>query len=104
MESGTDLTPESPITLRWDSPSGLIFRRDVAVDEDYMFSITQSIENPTDTAHRAAPYGIIARHGLPELTGFFILHEAVVAMTDGTLIEEDDTVTEMDVSLPWAWR
>ena len=99
LESGSDLTPESPITLRWDSPSGLIFRRDVAVDEDYMFSITQSIENPTDTAHRAAPYGIIARHGLPELTGFFILHEGVVAMTDGTLIEEDyDTVTEMDVS------
>ena len=98
VESGETLTPESPIRLRWNSPSGLIFRRDISVDEDYLFDITQSVENPTDTAHRAAPYGIIARHGLPDLTNFFILHEGVVGMQDGELIEQDyDSIAEMDI-------
>ena len=87
LEGGQTLTPESPITLRWDSPSGLIFRRQIAVDADYMFTVTQSVENPTDTARRAAPYGIVARHGLPDVKHFFVLHEGVVAMADGTLNE-----------------
>ncbi|MEM9247245.1 MAG: membrane protein insertase YidC [Pseudomonadota bacterium] len=99
VEEGTTLTPETPITLRWDSQSGLIFRRKVEVDEDYLFTITQSVQNPTETAHRAAPYGIIARHGLPnDLANFFILHEGVVGMADGTLIEQGyDDVAEEDI-------
>ncbi len=89
VEAGETLTPETPVTLRWDSPSGLIFRRVVSIDADYMFTIDQSVENPTDTVRRAAPYGIIARHGLPDLTRFFILHEGVVAMANGRLMERE---------------
>ncbi|WP_116134303.1 membrane protein insertase YidC [Tropicimonas sp. IMCC34043] len=87
VEAGDVLTPQSPLTLRWDSPSGLIFRRNVAVDDNYMFTVTQSVENPTDTTRRAAPYGIVARHGLPDVQHFFVLHEGVVAMADGSLSE-----------------
>ena len=88
LEAGETLTPETPVTLRWDSPSGLIFRRTISVDEDYLFDVTQSVENPTDTARRAAPYGILARHGLPDdLANFFILHEGVVGWANDTLIE-----------------
>jgi len=89
VESGESLTPETPVTLRWNSPAGLIFRRSLSVDEDYKFFIEQTVENVGDIAHRAAPYGIIARHGLPELTNFFILHEGVVALSDGALVEEN---------------
>ncbi|WP_116087019.1 membrane protein insertase YidC [Tropicimonas sp. IMCC34011] len=98
LEDGDTLTPESPVTLRWDSPSGLIFRRQIAVDADYMFTVTQSVENPTETDVRAAPYGFVARHGLPDLANFFILHEGVVAMANGELIEEDyDSLADLDV-------
>ncbi|MFV0359709.1 membrane protein insertase YidC [Tropicimonas sp.] len=89
LEGGEKLTPESAVTLRWDSPSGLIFRREISVDDKYMFTVIQSVQNPTGTAQRAAPYGIIARHGLPNLANFFILHEGVVAMADGKLTEQD---------------
>ncbi|WP_424968056.1 membrane protein insertase YidC [Dinoroseobacter sp. S375] len=89
VESGETLSVNSPVTLRWDSPSGLIFRRVIAIDEDFMFSITQSVENPTETSQRMQPYGIIARHGEPETVNFFVLHEGVVAMADGGLIESD---------------
>ena len=88
VESGDSLTVETPVTLRWDNGAGLIFRRTISVDEDFLFTITQSVENTTQSAARMAPYGIVARHGLPEdLQNFFILHEGVVQSSDGTLNE-----------------
>jgi YidC/Oxa1 family membrane protein insertase len=87
VESGETLTPETPVTLVWDNGAGLIFRRTLQVDAEYMFNVTQSVENNTETAVTMAPYGIIARHGSPASSGFFILHEGVVRMSDGTLQE-----------------
>jgi len=88
IESGETLTPESPVTLVWDNDAGLIFRRELSVDEDYMFRVSQSVENTGDATVSLAPYGILARHGLPDdLKNFFILHEGVVGMADGELTE-----------------
>ncbi|WP_297768000.1 membrane protein insertase YidC [uncultured Roseovarius sp.] len=90
IESGEVLTPTSPVTLVWDNGNGLVFRRELSVDEDFMFSVNQSVENTTGSAVSLAPYGILARHGLPEdLKNFFILHEGIVGMADGTLSEID---------------
>lgn len=90
VESGESLTPTTPIVLRWDSPAGLIFRRTVTIDEKFMFTIDQSVENPTSNEARVAPYGIVARHGEPQdLMGFFILHEGAIQMVDGVLAEID---------------
>ena len=98
VEEGETLTVETPVTLRWDNGTGLIFRRTISVDEDYMFTITQSVENTNEDAARLAPYGIVARHGLPDdLQNFFILHEGVVQSSDGTLNELDyDDMTDLD--------
>ncbi|WP_193139671.1 MULTISPECIES: membrane protein insertase YidC [unclassified Meridianimarinicoccus] len=87
LVSGDKLTPTSPVTLEWDNGAGLTFRRVISVDEEYLFTVTQSVTNASETAQRLAPYGIVARHGEPELTNFFILHEGVVRMSDGTLEE-----------------
>ncbi len=88
VESGETLSPDSPVTLRWESPAGLIFRREIAIDDDYMFTVTQSVENTGDGTASLAPYGIIARHGEPaDAKNFFILHEGVIAMADGELTE-----------------
>lgn len=89
LEQGDVLTPETPVTLVWDNGSGLIFRREISVDDQYMFAVSQSVENTTDAAMRLAPYGIVARHGEPDTTKFFVLHEGVVRMTDGELQEVD---------------
>ncbi len=86
LESGESLGVDSPITLVWENAAGLIFRRTITIDDNYMFGITQSVENTTDADVRVAPYGIVARHGLPaDLQNFFILHEGVVRKSDGTL-------------------
>jgi YidC/Oxa1 family membrane protein insertase len=98
VESGDRLTPESPVTLVWDNGSGLIFRRTITVDNNFMFSVTQDVENTTGAEVRLAPYGIVARHGLPDdLQNFFILHEGVVRKSDGQLDEISyDNVTDLD--------
>jgi YidC/Oxa1 family membrane protein insertase len=96
IESGDKLTNTTPVTLSWDNGAGLIFRRELSVDEDFMFSVRQSVENTGATAVSLAPYGILARHGRPaDLKNFFILHEGLIMMADGTLSEIDyDDVEE----------
>jgi YidC/Oxa1 family membrane protein insertase len=87
VESGTVLTPDAPVTLIWDNGIGQVFRREIAVDGDYMFTITQSVENNAATAVTMSPYGFIARNGRPDTPSNFILHEGVVRMSDGELQE-----------------
>ena len=89
VESGETLGPGSPVTLRWDNGAGLTFRRTVAVDDRFMFTISQEVENDTGSPVRLAPYGLVARDGLPDMANFFILHEGVVRMSDGELEEID---------------
>ena len=88
LEDGNTLTPSTPVTLRWDNGAGLIFRNTVSVDDHFMFSFEQSMENTTASAVSARPYGILRRHGEPsDLKNFFILHEGLVRMSDGELEE-----------------
>jgi YidC/Oxa1 family membrane protein insertase len=82
------LTPETTVTLEWNNGKGLIFNRILSVDDRYMFSVTQSVDNQTGAEVRLAPYGIVARHGLPaDLEGFYLSHEGIVQRTDGILEE-----------------
>ncbi len=89
LESGETLTPDSPVTLVWDNGAGQIFRNEISVDDSFMFTFAQSVENMGGTI-RARPYGLLQRNGEPsDLKNFFILHEGLVRMSDGELQEVD---------------
>ncbi|MBL9057016.1 MAG: membrane protein insertase YidC, partial [Rhodobacteraceae bacterium] len=46
---------------------------------------------------RLAPYGIIARHGLPKLQNIYVVHEGIIRRTDGKYEETDyKDVTKYD--------
>ncbi len=89
VESGSEVTETTPVVLRWDNGKGVTFRRTISVDENYMFSIKQTVENNSGSNLRLAPYGIVARHGEPDTIGFYILHEGVVRASDGEIQEID---------------
>jgi YidC/Oxa1 family membrane protein insertase len=89
-DEAATLSPGNPITLTWDNGAGLTFTRQIAVDEDFMFTVTQSAANTGADTVVLAPYGILARHGLPaDQKNFFILHEGGIRMVDGQLTEAD---------------
>ncbi|MBL8660100.1 MAG: membrane protein insertase YidC [Rhodospirillales bacterium] len=79
------LTPAKPLTLTWDNGSGLIFKRIYRIDENFMFTLTQEVENRGAEAISINPYSVIARWGTPVVSKYFILHEGPIAVIDGTL-------------------
>ena len=89
LASGGTLAPDHPVKLRWDNGKGLIFTRDISVDDKYMFSVTETVENTGTTEVRLAPYGVITRHGLPaNLQNIYVVHEGTISRTDGELTEK----------------
>ena len=99
---GEKIRPGEPVTLSWDNGAGLRFTRTVAIDEHYMFTITQRVENTGDAAVSLHPYGLISRWGTPETLGFYILHEGPIGVLAGKLHEIDysDLQEDGDVELP----
>jgi len=83
------LTPESPVTLSWDNGEGLVFKKIISIDDNYMFSIVQRVENTTAAATSVHSYGLISRRTTPDVTGFFILHEGLLGVFNETLTEID---------------
>ncbi|MDJ0683899.1 MAG: membrane protein insertase YidC [Alphaproteobacteria bacterium] len=84
-----ELTPENPVTLRWTNDVGMVFEQEIALDEDYLFTITQRVANGGDETVAISPYGLISRTGTPETLGFYILHEGLLGVFDETLKEID---------------
>ena len=89
VESGSALGVGAPVTLKWENANGITFRKTITVDEDFLFTITQSVENTGSAPVRMAPYGIVARQGEPDTIGMWLLHEGVVRASDGTIEEID---------------
>lgn len=87
--SSSTLTPDRPVTLTWDNGAGLVFKRTFAIDDNYMVTVTQSVANKTGAAVNLFPYGLISRHGTPETTDFYILHEGLLGVSAGQLVEID---------------
>ena len=55
------LAPGRPVTLRWDNGEGLRFTRKIDIDENFVFTVTQSVLNTTGTTLALTPYARIAR-------------------------------------------
>ena len=87
--SAATLSAEKPVTLSWDNGQGLTFKRTYAIDENYMFTITQSVVNKSGAPVTLHPYALMSRHGTPNVTGFYILHEGLLGVFDETLKEVD---------------
>jgi YidC/Oxa1 family membrane protein insertase len=81
------LTPAKPVNLTWDNGKGLVFKRTVAVDENFVFTITDSVANQTGQPVTLFPYGLISRTGTPHLEGVTVLHEGPVGVLGGSLKE-----------------
>jgi len=86
---GQRLESGSPVTLTWNNGAGLTFTRTIAVDDNYMFTVTDRVENAGGEAVTLYPYGLVSRSQTPETSGYYILHEGPIGVFNATLEEVD---------------
>ena len=84
------LTPATPITLEYKNDKGLVFTRKIELDDDYMFTVSDTVQNTSATPIAIKSYGRIARYGKPKTEGIFVLHEGLVGSVGDQGLDEID--------------
>eukprot|EP01030_Chromulinospumella_sphaerica_P015540 gene15540-15351_t len=69
VKSGQTLTEKTPVVLTYTSPQGLVFDRTIAVDDHYLFTITDTVTNTGGMPVTLQPYSSVRRAGLPPEAG-----------------------------------
>ncbi|MGD0563708.1 MAG: membrane protein insertase YidC [Roseiarcus sp.] len=84
----TKLSADKPVTLAWDNGAGLKFKRVISVDDKFMFTIKDSVENSGAEPVSLRPYALILRRGKPEVAGYAVLHEGFVGVIGDGSVQE----------------
>ena len=66
VAEGARLTPDTPVILTLAAGDGLTLERTIAIDQNYMFTITDVVRNTSGAAISARPFGTVRRMGLPQ--------------------------------------
>lgn len=85
---GKILTPQKPVTLRWDNGAGVTFEKTFSIDADYLITVTQKTVNHGAAKISVNPYAAIARYYAANPHSFFVLHEGMIGVLDGVLQEK----------------
>ena len=86
--SSNILSPDKNITLKWDNGENITFYQDISIDDSFMITVNQRVENNSNNSVTLYPYGLIRRAGEPKTIDFFVLHEGPLGVFDGTLSEK----------------
>ncbi|MGZ9099120.1 MAG: membrane protein insertase YidC [Brevundimonas sp.] len=99
LTEGATLTPTTPITLTWDNGAGLRFTRRISIDDQYLFTVADTVANFGALPITIRPYGRIERQGVPDDLGRNqILHEGGI----GTFGADGSYATEQLKYSAWA--
>jgi YidC/Oxa1 family membrane protein insertase len=89
QEGSGALSVGKPVTLVHDNGEGLEFRRTIAIDDKYMFTIKDEVVNKGAAPVTLYPYALIARHGIPQTLGYYILHEGLIGVFGDKGLQEE---------------
>ena len=99
LSKGQTLTPTTPVELTWDNGAGLRFTREISIDDQYLFTVKDTVANLGTNAVTIAPYGRVERQGVPaDLGKQMILHEGAI----GTFGNGSSYSTEQIKYKDWA--
>jgi YidC/Oxa1 family membrane protein insertase len=93
---------DHPVTLSFDNGAGLIFKRTIAVDDHYLFTLKDEVTNKGGSPVTLFPYALISRHGAPKVLGYYILHEGLIGVM-GDQGEQTETYKKMDDKKSETW-
>jgi YidC/Oxa1 family membrane protein insertase len=83
------LSINHPVTLTYDNGQGLIFSRTLKVDDHYLFTINDQVQNKGSGPVTLFPYALISRHGTPTVLGYYILHEGPIGVMGDEGLQEE---------------
>ncbi len=82
--SGDKLTPTTPVTLSATNAQGQRFRIRISVDEDFMFTVEQSVANGGAAAVPVATYALVNRKGVSKDPDSWTIHTGPMSVHNGT--------------------
>lgn len=82
-----ELKPGQPVTLTWNNGEGQFFEIQIALDEHYMFTLTQRMENHASHEVSVFPYAFLNRIYEEAGQHYVILHEGPLGVMEGALEE-----------------
>lgn len=95
--SGDKITPATPMILQWDNGQGLVFRRTISIDQRYVVTVAQTVENKGSAPVKLYPYALISEaHHIPakgekvpfDKQASAVQHTGPLAYLDGELEEK----------------
>ncbi|CAN5240730.1 membrane protein insertase YidC [soil metagenome] len=77
------LQPGKPVTLSWANSTGQTFQMIVSVDENYLFTVRQRVENRGSGPVAVRPYGLINRAQKSQDDDYWTVHVGPMAYLNG---------------------
>ena len=93
--SAAKLTPTTPVTLSWTNPKGVVFKLRFAVDDNYMFTVTQSVTNPGTAPVTVRTYGLVSHSGEFHEKDASNLHVGPLGVMDGRLKDSETSFKKL---------
>lgn len=77
------LTPGKPVTLTASNPQGQRFAIEIAIDNDYLFTVRQTVANGGGAAVPVAAYGLVSRVGVSKDPDSWTIHTGPMSVNNG---------------------
>jgi YidC/Oxa1 family membrane protein insertase len=88
VEGNPTLTPATPVVLTYANDKGLTFKRQIAVDQNYMFTVTDTVTNAGGAPVTLNNYGRVTRFDKPTHASIYVLHEGLIGVTGEEGLQE----------------
>ena len=88
VEGNQKLTTSTPVTLTYTNDKGLTFKRVISVDDNYMFTISDTVSNAGSAPVSLSNYGRVTRFDKPLHASTYVLHEGLIGVTGEEGLQE----------------
>jgi YidC/Oxa1 family membrane protein insertase len=88
VDGNATLTPAAPVTLSFTNDKGLTFKRTISVDGDYMFTVSDAVQNSGSAPVTLSNYGRVIRFDKPAIASSYVLHEGLIGVTGTEGLQE----------------
>lgn len=88
VDGNATLTPTTPVTLSFTNDKGLTFKRTISVDANYMFKVSDTVQNAGSAPVTLSNYGRVTRFDKPSTPSIYVLHEGLIGVTGEEGLQE----------------